>query len=866
MGFDAKALLSGGGGISDIAASFGVPSCMLDLASDLNILGLIPSPILFAMREAMRKGRELADNIVKKINQIIRDELGISLFPDRDGFFGFFSESSRLGLDILSGITGALGAFIGLAQGLAGIASEIERRYAEIEACLQKFKDFLDNSNAGASERREQFANLDPAGFDEYISQNFGVFIDQANAATEARDNFDNAINNIDGIIDARASDPSLEPGAEDDEVVESVFRLEFGPPKSRDGKFVLSVDGLYYDSQASGIQPALLELAEREEDVKFREGGFPDGNLWKLEFDPSLGGRGIPMSSKDLRFYFNTLLDPEILDNSPSLSRFYDQDELLLTLEGQKDRKVFDVSADIQDLVDSAASIAVIDNMKQVMLSEASHFQDKINKRKKQIELAVKVPILLGKGALYAVGEVPVNDFSYLAGTNFLIDIEEQRKIVLNQADVEGVVLPLEIKFTEKITSTDSVFLDHILLSNVAKGEIIDDAASSSAPSIQINTRIVEDELFALYNYLTVETDVASGFNFGVRNSSQFGQSYNSQIVGDSSSIFDKGLGIPFLSGVAHLDSNLDLSGNGTYIKLPQKSKFQDFLYNSKGATFETWVHTPNLKDVDAGYTNNNASGLYRLILANENVGISDSKQPQSNINNMSFDGGTGIVRGAILGFTRDRRFTSGLDPSNDASENGIAGLQLVLAPTQSYDSSSAGFIANRENCNRNSWYGMTVPVFQKFNNKTLSSCNDEFSQISVSIDPEANQVKVYLDGVNLATSSYQDTFGTDRVRETYKAPSIYQNNSFEYSGGPSLDSYFTPWIIGGGYTDGIDGSINGSTPDGNFMGGRFGGQISGLRGYIGCTRFYSKALSESEVLNNYNATQKFFKNIDLS
>ena len=70
----------------------------------------------------------------------------------------------------------------------------------------------------------------------------------------------------------------------------------------------------------------------------------------------------------------------------------------------------------------------------------------------------------------------------------------------------------------------------------------------------------------------------------------------------------------------------------------------------------------------------------------------------------------------------------------------------------------------------------------------------------------------------------------------------------------------------MGGGYTDGIDGGRTGGVPDGNFMGGRFGGQISGLRGYIGCTRFYSRPLSDGEILNNYNATQKFFKNIDLT
>jgi len=864
MGLDVKGILAGGGGITDIASSFGVPSCMLGLASDA--LGLIPSPILFAMREAMRKGRELADGIVKKINQVIRDELGISLFPDRDGFFGFFSESSRFGLDLLSGITAGLGAFIGLAQGLAGVATELERRYRELERCLQQFKDFLDNSNAGASERREEFARLDPAGFDEYLSENFGALINQADTAVAARDEFDAQMETIDGILNARALDPSLEPGSEEAESVESVFRLEAGPPKSRSGKFVLSVDGLYYDSQTSGIEPALTELSERDEEVRFKEGGFPNGELWKMEFDPSLGGRGNPTTSKALRYYFNSILDPSILDNSPSLTKFYEQDELLLALEGQKDRKVFDVSSEIQSLVDDAASVAVIDNMRQVLLSEASQFQDKINKRKKQIELAVKVPNLLGKGPQYRIGEIPVNDFSYLAGSNFLLDIENQRDIVLDQADVTGVVLPLEIKFTEKIKTSDSIFLDHILLTNVAKGEIIDDAPASSAPSIQVNTRIVEDGLFALYNYLTVELDTPSGGNFGVRNSSVQGSKHNCQMVGTASSVFDRGLGIPFLSGVAYPKADLSLGNKGSYIRLPEKSNFQDFLYNSNGGTFETWIHTPNLSSISDGFTYNGASSLYRLILANENVGISESKQPQPNINNMSFDGGTGIVRGAILGFTRDRRFTSGLDASNLESENGIAGTQLVLAPTQSYDSSSAGFIANRENCNRNSWYGMTVPVNESFNGKSLSSCNREFNQLSVSIDPKNNEVRMYLDGVKLATSSYQDTFGTDRIRETYKAPSIKQNNSFEYSGGPTLDTYFTPWIIGGGYTDGLSGSLTGNVPDGNFMGGRFGGQISGLRGYIGCTRFYSKPLEDSDVLNNYKATQKFFKNIDLT
>ena len=152
-----------------------------------------------------------------------------------------------------------------------------------------------------------------------------------------------------------------------------------------------------------------------------------------------------------------------------------------------------------------------------------------------------------------------------------------------------------------------------------------------------------------------------------------------------------------------------------------------------------------------------------------------------------------------------------------------------------------------------------MKVPVFNNIvDNKALSSCGSEFCQLSLSVDPAKDEVRVYLDGVKLATSSYQGVFGTTRPKATFKAPSVHQNNSFEYSGGPSLDAYFTPWIVGGGYTDG--------NPDGNFMGGDYGGAISGFKGYMGCTRFYSKPLNDAEVVNNYNATQNFFKNVRIS
>ena len=858
MAFDAKTFVQGGGNFESLLGAFGIPSCMVELGEAA--LALIPTPILLAVRHAINKAKERADRIVKKIMSNIRDLLGISLFPDKDDYFGVFSEWSRLGLDLISGITEVIATFLELAEAAIAAFNELSQAYEAVKDCLDQFKTMRDYENGNAGKRREELSKQDAGAYRRRIDAEFGVYLQQAQIAQDFVDQADAQLRIIDDILLQRTLDPTLEPGAQE-EVTESVFRLDAGPPRSKSGRFILSIDGLYYDSQASGIQPALLELSQREEDLKIETGGFDNANLWRLEFDPSLGGRGIPTTSNDLRFYFDSILDPKIIDDSPAITKYYNQDELLLTLEGQKDRRVFDVSSELQELIDDEKSQAIIDNMRQVMLSETAQFQDRINKRKKQIELAVKVPTFMGKGPQYLPGNVPVNDFSYLAGSNFIMDIQNQRKIVLDQADVTGVVLPLEVKYTEKVETNDPLLLDHLLLASVAKGETIASPIEPSAQSLQINDRIVEDGLFALYNYLTIETDEPSGTNFGGHNSSRLGVGTNAQIVGTASSMFDKGLGIPFLSGVAFPASgSSEIESMGSYIKMPETSEFQDFLYNTAGGTFETWIHMPDLDGVTTGYNlhDNDTLGLYRLILANENVGISDSKNPQEDINNLRLDTGTGIVRGAILGFTRDRRFTLGEEPSNSDIDNSVEDLVLVLAPTQSYDSSSVGFVANRQlNCNKNSYYGMTVPVFETLNNKSLSSCGESFVQLSVAIDPQEDEIRIYMDGVKLTTSSYQNTFGTNRAGEVYKAPSIKQNNSFEYSGGPSLDTYFTPWILGGGYTDGFSG--------GNFMGGESGGKVSGLRGYLGCTRFYSKPLSDAEVLNNYKATQNFFDNVEV-
>ena len=245
-----------------------------------------------------------------------------------------------------------------------------------------------------------------------------------------------------------------------------------------------------------------------------------------------------------------------------------------------------------------------------------------------------------------------------------------------------------------------------------------------------------------------------------------------------------------------------------------------------------------------------------------------------QSDILNLSHDNNLTSTNGLVFGFTRDRRFTRKSMPSNLPANNLYNDSVLVLAPTLSYDISSAGFINSRavDVCNStSSWLGMTAPVSSTVNGVSLSSCEDEFCHIVLTLDPLNNSIKYYLDGVSIATSSYEGVFGISPVKKTPKIPSVFQENSFRYNStyvsessvaaakvGPDLDDFFTPWIIGGGYTDG--------NPDGNFMGGEYGGKVSGLKGHVGSVKLYSRPLTDAEVLINYTASKNFFKNIAVS
>jgi hypothetical protein len=339
---------------------------------------------------------------------------------------------------------------------------------------------------------------------------------------------------------------------------------------------------------------------------------------------------------------------------------------------------------------------------------------------------------------------------------------------------------------------------------------------------------------------------------------------------------VFFSGLSIPYLAGTVRNNSTGDTaaaSSLGSYIRLPDTPEFRDLTYRQEGFSFETWVNVPDILDGELGWFSGTTPSLTKVILGCENTGAYSDASALDHIGELrDLDRlpnykGESFHRGLICGFTRDRRITQdNIGYSNDDElNNPVSSLSFFIAPTQARDLSSVGFInSDRDGCyDETNFYKMKVDL-SAF--ASLGNVSSQFVLLDVTVDPNKNSISMYADGSLLATSSLSEVFGTDE-KVPINLPNFKKDNSFEYGPdtvdgpntvkqGPKLNPYYTPWIVGGGYTDGMYNY-------GNFMGGDRGGVISGLHGQIGSLKFYSKPLTAQEVSQNYNAQKGYFKNL---
>jgi|19_taG_2_1085344.scaffolds.fasta_scaffold00138_15 hypothetical protein len=686
-------------------------------------------------------------------------------------------------------------------------------------------------------------------------------------------------------------------------------------PPISTKEKFILTRTGIYYDSVNGGI-----DLPSNLEDIVECESVIPEASLrWMYLYNPNCGGKGESVSLKEFNKWANTIFDIENteLENDPKIKEYYNKDRFLTQIQGERNRRVYDTSSYIKDLLVSgyAEDSALVSNAKQNVNSTIETYENKINRRKKQIQIAV----VLG-GA--EIGKVPVNDFSFLDNTQIKIHEKAQSRLAFLPGEVSSVVLPLKIASTiKKDTALKTVYINHLHVPTTGRGSIISSASSvtsTQAPVVSLTDNIVTTDLISCYNFLGANVESKpDSINFSVENTADTGTSYNAQIVASSfDTVYPSGVGIAQFKGICSFFSGTNTKASYylsppsaqylqspynplSYMRLPQNiNDFESLLYKREGFTLDCWIHVPTLmtSSYDGWDTSLESSSMHRILLGNENRG---GDKQVTDAERMEIFQDYDSVKGLLVGFTRDRRFTKNLPLSNDTGLNPVdSDLKFYMAPTRSINTSSITFIPKASlDCFANTtdpqrYLGAVLDVTGPTGTTSaLGDCSSTFKHLSITCDPSGDgRVAIYSDGVEVLSQNYVNTFGftgppnipspvdsssfsytnlyensLPKGSITYIPSAVYQGDFWRWNAPGAAG--FTPWIIGGGYTDGMTNKEFGYSPSSdsgmNFLGSKDGGLRSGFNGMVGSLKLYKRALNSAEVLKNFNAQKGFFKNI---
>ena len=712
-------------------------------------------------------------------------------------------------------------------------------------------------------------------------------------------------------------------------------------PPVSVQGQFLFSRTGIYYDSYGGGLDYSgcitnIVSAIYYDEEGNPRPGAGvpPEAVKYLHEYNPNIGGKGEIVNWHTFNKWANTAFDLDYINEDPQIQEYYDTDHFLQVLIDNRNREIYDLSSYIGELKSSGYTedSAVLSNQRQVLFSKISDHDHKIKRRKKQIELQV---LLAPPDNPAVLGEIPINSFQNLDAGLISVEQAKQENLLFNPGEVSGVVLPLCPTFIKSDIPQDEFTVKDLLVPEVGVGQIITSdpgASGTSGTVLSLTDMITTDKLAAVYNFLDADLVLPDSNKFlsiNCATSSTF--EAPTQIVASSvDSMFPSGIGVPYFRGICNFFSGVDGDGNS---KAPRKENqehlysayrpygygriqegfdnLDSILYRQSGATFDFWTHVPDLGNAnDPGWNaDNSLSSLHRVVLGCENRGGDTTGDEAGAPPNNS------AIKGLLMGFSRDRRLTKNLPPTNNPADNDLnEGLVFHMSPTQSINTSSVTFLTASGNpafCIQDEvppsgYYGISVDTStETTGGHKFDDCSSAFVHTAVTVDYGADQVTIYLNGEQLATASVAATFGTTQAVPP-NIPSNVDTSSFSYSRafegylppnaplfppdslgfrdfwfweGPSPkvvggSTVLTPWIIGGGYTDGMHvidfpdettykANYQGTNQGMNFMGGEYGGKKSGLHGFIGSLKLYNKALSAGEVLKNYNAQKGFFTNI---
>jgi len=792
-------------------------------------------------------------------------------------------------------------------------------------------------------------------------------------------------------------------------------FDLVFGPPISTEGKFILSEDGLYYDSRNGGI-PLTVAVATASDS-------------WKLEGSPFKGGRGRAVTKDNFKYISETVFSFDFKDKDPdgNVDTLLEIDEVLQAYYRDMNLHHTQIEARVQELIETGfqESSPTVVNYRRSQTATSDAYESKITKRKKQLQLfglfggieitrrghnlgpdviiktltnaevvhllitngynsdGSNVPVTSQDGVVRhgdVIAEIdtegnlkvrkrleraPLNDFSYLKGTGILPNLKTQKQIVIAE-DVGSIVDPVEPMFVKGNPLLDTIYLKEFNVDDISTGDFIKSrggASGTGATFKSIGDSLVTEGLEVCYNFLKPDVVTPNSAKYELDNFAEGSRVLNGKFVASSTAhAFPSGVSIPFLRGAIYnpemrygiyfrpVDySDLHNNQGGCYVRLPNNIKdgslyaagerVNGLTYNPKGWSMDFWTHIP---DVSAGLT---AHHRYRVVAACENSGNHPSEG--TFITAEVGENDRGPVKGMVVGF-RDKHVSGAATDGPDiASSNGQ--LEFVILPTVGQnsligaqdgwewdhsiaiqekhitDSTDGMILANPSrhgNTSSGTELGIIIPVSEQTSaGKSISSCDTEFSHYVISFDYTTDTASVFLDGNALATSSISTAFKmSPNAPLNIPSPINPQRNSTgswvaedkgseniaEGYGSDSLPRYpvFTPWILGGGYSDIIGPASNrpGATTPLGFLGyntndqykvfsGRLlssdiyggfvgqhtpslGGQSnqgssrkiprSGLDGFLGSFKMYSKSLDTKEVNINYDAQKGYFKNIE--
>ena len=88
---------TGTGAIQALGMSYGMPSCMLNLANQA--LNLLPSSVLSDVKSQMQAGKSKANEVTKEVFKKMMLNTGIIEFDTDTGTFKFGSDSAWMGID-----------------------------------------------------------------------------------------------------------------------------------------------------------------------------------------------------------------------------------------------------------------------------------------------------------------------------------------------------------------------------------------------------------------------------------------------------------------------------------------------------------------------------------------------------------------------------------------------------------------------------------------------------------------------------------------------------------------------------------------------------------------------------------------------